>query len=83
VCSERSTQSMNKASSPRRKIWQYLTHWLAVKPPLDGNDLKALGYKPGPQFKAILEALIAATLDGVLSNRTEAEAFVAERFGKG
>jgi tRNA nucleotidyltransferase (CCA-adding enzyme) len=50
---------------------------------LDGNDLKALGYKPGPQFKAILEALIAATLDGVLSNRTEAEAFVAERFGKG
>jgi tRNA nucleotidyltransferase (CCA-adding enzyme) len=79
VRSERSTQS----SSPRRKIWQYLTHWLAVKPPLDGNDLKALGYKPGPQFKAILEALIAATLDGRLSNCAEAEAFVAERFGKG
>jgi tRNA nucleotidyltransferase (CCA-adding enzyme) len=83
VRSERSTQSMNKASSPRRKIWQYLTYWLAVKPPLDGNDLKALGYKPGPQFKAILEALIAATLDSGLSNRAEAEAFVAERFGKG
>jgi tRNA nucleotidyltransferase (CCA-adding enzyme) len=83
VRSGRSTQSMNKAGSPRRKIWQYLTRWLAIKPPLDGNDLKALGYQPGPQFKAILEALTAATLDGVLSSRAEAEAFVAERFGEG
>ena len=83
VRSERSAQALSKAGSPRRKIWQYLTHWLAIKPPLDGNDLKALGYKPGPQFKAILEALIAATLDGMLSNRAEAEAFVAERFGEG
>ncbi len=83
VRSGRSTQALINEGSPRRKIWQYLTHWLAVKPPLDGNDLKALGYKPGPQFKAILEALSAATLDGVLSNRTEAEAFVAERFGAG
>ena len=82
VRSERSAQALSKAGSPRRKIWQYLTQWLAVKPLLDGNDLKALGYKPSPQFKAILEALIAATLDGVLSNRAEAEAFVAERFGE-
>ncbi|HEY9896495.1 MAG TPA: poly(A) polymerase, partial [Candidatus Sericytochromatia bacterium] len=82
VRSERSAQALSKAGLPRRKIWQYLTQWLAVKPLLDGNDLKALGYKPSPQFKAILEALIAATLDGVLSNRAEAEAFVAERFGE-
>ncbi|MBD2076798.1 CBS domain-containing protein [Phormidium sp. FACHB-592] len=83
VRSERSTPAPSKTGSPRRKIWQYLTHWVAVKPPLDGKDLKALGYKPGPQFKAILEALVAATLDGVLSNHAEAEAFVAERFGEG
>ncbi|XHX76882.1 MAG: hypothetical protein RBJ76_20945 [Stenomitos frigidus ULC029] len=83
VRSGRSTQSLRKTQSPRRQIWQYLTHWLAIKPPLDGNDLKALGHKPGPQFKAILEALTAATLDGTLSNRGEAEAFVAERFGEG
>ena len=71
-----------RAESPRHKIWLYLTRWSALKPPLDGNDLKAIGYKPGPQFKAILEALTAAIADGIIHTRSEAEAFVAERFEK-
>jgi tRNA nucleotidyltransferase (CCA-adding enzyme) len=70
------------AESPRGKIWLYLTEWATLKPPLDGNDLKALGHKPGPQFKAILEALTAATVDGVIHTRSEAEAFVAKQFGQ-
>jgi tRNA nucleotidyltransferase (CCA-adding enzyme) len=75
-----SPQPTDRVESPRRKLWLYLTCWSALKPPLDGNDLKTLGYKPGPQFKAILEALTAATVDGVIHTRAEAEAFVAERF---
>jgi tRNA nucleotidyltransferase (CCA-adding enzyme) len=64
----------------RRRIWQYLTQWSNAKSPLDGNDLKLLGYKPGRQFKQILDALLAATLDGEVNDRTEAEAFVVKHF---
>ncbi|PSB23869.1 CBS domain-containing protein [Stenomitos frigidus] len=75
-------QQADRAASPRRKLWRYLTCWYALKPLLDGNDLKALGYKPGPQFKAILEALTAATVDSVIHTRSEAESFVADRFAQ-
>lgn len=66
--------------SIRRRIWQYLTCWATVKPPLDGNDLKQMGYKPGRQYKQILDALLAATLDGAVSDRPEAMAWVRDRF---
>ncbi|MGL5872449.1 MAG: CBS domain-containing protein [Xenococcaceae cyanobacterium] len=60
-------------------IWQYVTDWSQIKPFLNGNDLKSLGYKPGQQFKQILEDLLIATLDGKICDRTEAEAFLQER----
>ena len=62
----------------RRQIWRYLTIWANVQPPLNGNDLKALGYKPGPQFKGILSELLTAKLDGVVSDRASALAFLAK-----
>jgi tRNA nucleotidyltransferase (CCA-adding enzyme) len=57
----------------RRQIWHYLTQLSQVTPILTGHDLKRLGYKPGPQFKEILEALLYATLDRVLTSKSEAE----------
>jgi len=60
----------------RRKIWQYLTQWSQVKPILDGNDLKKMGYKPGPQFKTMLDDLLAATLDGDVRDRDAAKEFI-------
>ena len=60
----------------RRLIWQYLSHWSHVKSPLNGNDLKALGYKPGRQFKGLLEQLLAATLDGKIHTVEEAKTFL-------
>jgi len=72
----------------RRQIWQYLTQWSHVQPPLNGNDLKALGYQPGRQYREILDTLLAATLDGEFSihqaspeaARTQAKAFLAEHY---
>jgi tRNA nucleotidyltransferase (CCA-adding enzyme) len=66
--------------SIRRQIWQYLTIWANVQPPLNGNDLKALGYKPGPQYRQILSQLLAATLDGVISDRASALDFLAQHY---
>jgi len=64
----------------RRQIWQYLTIWANVQPILNGNALKSLGYKPGPQFKQILSELLAAKLDGIISDRASALAFLSQHY---
>ncbi len=60
----------------RRQIWRYLTVWVNIQPILTGNDLRQLGYKPGPQYRQILDSLLAATLDGEVTDRASAEEFV-------
>ncbi|WP_414550357.1 CBS domain-containing protein [Anabaena sp. CCY 0017] len=64
----------------RRQIWHYLTVLANVEPILNGNDLKQLGYKPGKQYRQILDDLLVATLDGVIKNRQEAEEFLAQHY---
>ncbi|KYC42978.1 poly(A) polymerase [Scytonema hofmannii PCC 7110] len=66
--------------SIRQKIWKYLTVWSGVQPILNGNDLKKIGYKPGPQFRQMLDDLLAATLDGRICDRAEAEEFLAKHY---
>lgn len=62
----------------RHWLWLYLTCWVQIKPLLDGNDLKELGYKPGSQFREIFALLQVATLDGVITSSLEARAFLAK-----
>ncbi|MBW4509481.1 MAG: CBS domain-containing protein [Scytonematopsis contorta HA4267-MV1] len=64
----------------RQKIWHYFTILRHVQPILNGNDLKKMGYKPSPNFKKMLDDLLAATLDGNLKNRYEAEDFLANNY---
>ncbi|ABA21330.1 Phosphoesterase, RecJ-like protein [Trichormus variabilis ATCC 29413] len=66
----------------RRQIWQYLTVWANVQPILNGNDLKKLGYKPGPQYRQMLDDLLAKTLDGNITNQVEAQEFLAQQYHK-
>jgi tRNA nucleotidyltransferase (CCA-adding enzyme) len=65
----------------RFHIWRYLTQLSQIHAPLNGNDLKEMGYKPGPQFKQILDSLLAATLDEKIRDRPEAELFL-QRYDK-
>jgi len=53
-----------------------------IRPPrlLNGADLIALGYRPGPQFRDILAAIEDAQLEGRLKSREEAGAFVRREF---
>ncbi|PSB02556.1 CBS domain-containing protein [Merismopedia glauca] len=64
----------------RQTIWKYLTIWKQVKSPLNGNDLKTLGYPPGALYKEILEDLLAATLDGRVSDRLTAQTYLAQKY---
>jgi tRNA nucleotidyltransferase (CCA-adding enzyme) len=64
----------------RRKLWQYFSFLADVQAPLNGNDLKRLGYKPSPHYREILDGLLAATLDGVIHNQADAKAFLAQHY---
>ena len=56
-----------------------------VRPPrlLTGDDLKAMGYLPGPAFREILEAVEDAQLDGRIADRDAAVKLVEGRFSPG
>lgn len=47
---------------------------------ISGEDLKELGYTPGPQFRVILEAVEEAQLEGSIKTRSEAMEFVKSTF---
>lgn len=51
-------------------------------PLLSGDDLIALGYQPGPIFKAILKAVEDAQLDLLIQSHAEAVQWVESRFEK-
>jgi poly(A) polymerase len=53
-----------------------------VRPPrlLTGDDLIALGYRPGPSFKAVLEVIEEAQLNGKVSTREAALRMAKEAF---
>jgi tRNA nucleotidyltransferase (CCA-adding enzyme) len=72
--------AVQSSRSIRRQIWQYLTVWANVQPILNGNDLRKLGYKPGPQYRQMLDDLLIATLDAVIKDKADAEKFLLQHY---
>jgi poly(A) polymerase len=68
--------------------YKFVQRFLAETPPeqvrpdrlVTGEDLKQMGFRPGPLYKQILQAVEDAQLDGALSDRERALTFVRERF---
>jgi poly(A) polymerase len=68
--------------------YEFVRRFIAETPPeqvrpqrlLTGEDLKQMGYGPGPLYKEILRAIEDAQLDGTLVDRESAMALVRERF---
>ncbi len=78
-----STLLLVSARHPRRLgplIWRYLTQWMDITPVINGEQLKALGYPPGPQFRVMLNAALAAQLDGLIQTPAEAITFVLNHY---
>ncbi len=71
VCSER----------VRQVISHFITNLLMVRPELTGDDLKKLGFTPGPLYRKILNRLLAARLDQEVRDRQEETALVLREFG--
>ncbi len=49
-------------------------------PPITGDDLIALGHRPGPEFRKMLTLVEDAQLEGRIDTREQALAMIAERF---
>lgn len=60
----------------RTKQEEFANEPLIPPPLVTGHDLIALGLKPGPRFKEILEAVESRQLEGTLRNREEALAWL-------
>ena len=70
--------------------YDFVCRFLAETPPehvhpprlLTGDDLISLGYRPGPPFHAILDAIEEAQLNGKVTTREEALRLVEDSFKK-
>ncbi len=60
----------------------YLAAGAAVVTELKGRDLLALGYRPGPQYREILDALLVERLEGRVKTREEELAWVTAHYGR-
>ncbi len=64
----------------KKAVSLYVTTLRHVEAGLTGKDLMAMGYKPGPQFKKILNYLKDIRLDDLAQGPKEAAALVKRKF---
>lgn len=70
--------------------WEFVRKFISETPPeqvrparlITGEDLQSLGYRPGPIFKQILQAVEDAQLEGALTDKDAAVRYVQAEFGK-
>jgi len=66
----------------QQKKTEFANEPIIPPPLLRGEDLIALGLKPGPRFGEILEAVETRQLEGALKSREEALAWVKSEYSK-
>ena len=72
--------AMAKNSGARDNVSSYLTQFRNVKPLVNGNDLRRLGYPEGPLYTQILGKTFAAQLDGIVADKDQAIQLIESRF---
>lgn len=70
-----------KSEAVKRELSAYVTQYRTVKPLLTGEALKAMGIKPGPIYRKVLERLRDARLNGEVKSEDE-ERELARRIAK-
>jgi len=76
------------SSHRQLESYDFVRRFLEVTPPeqvrparlLNGDDLLAMGFQPGPLFSQILQALEDAQLEGQIRTREEAQGYVLSKF---
>jgi tRNA nucleotidyltransferase (CCA-adding enzyme) len=63
--------ALARKNEVKQAVSSYVTALRLQQPLLNGDDLKDMGYQPGPLFKTLLETLLLARLDETVSTRQE------------
>jgi poly(A) polymerase len=77
------------ASHGSLENYEFVSRFLAETPPevvrpprlVTGGDLKAMGLKPGPQFREILSAVEDGQLEGTVHNHEDAIRYIHAKYG--
>ena len=64
----------------RARFRKYLDELRFIKPEITGEDLKALGIKPGPHYKEIFNKIKMLKIDGVLKDKKDEILFVRQNY---
>ncbi|NPE28521.1 CBS domain-containing protein [Methanococcoides sp. SA1] len=64
----------------KKNISNFVTSLRQTEILLTGNDLKEMGYLPGPLYKTILDRLLDARLDGQVSTLDDERQYVLDHF---
>ena len=64
----------------REKLENMPQEMMRPRPLINGDDLIAAGYSPGPQFKRILSAVEDLQLEGTLASHDQAMEYVRQQF---
>jgi len=72
--------SLGKRGIVREGLSRYITEYQDVTTHLTGDDLKALGIRPGPVYRRILDRLLDACLDQEARGRDDELRIVKEEF---
>ncbi len=59
---------------------KYVKEWMHVKTAVTGDTLRKMGLKPGPEFAIILDRLLAARLDGEVTDEIGERALLEDVF---
>jgi tRNA nucleotidyltransferase (CCA-adding enzyme) len=69
-----------RKSEVKKAVSTYVTAMRLETPVLNGDDLKRLGYMPGPIFKNMLDTLLLARLDGKVESREDELRLLEQRY---
>lgn len=61
----------SRSRTVRPRIMDFFKKYNGMKTKIKGDDIRALGLKPGPRFKKILKRVLDKALDGDLNTRTD------------
>jgi poly(A) polymerase len=65
----------------KEKLKEYAQEELKPKPLLNGHDVLALGVKPGPEVKVLLEEAYILQLEGQISDSEKAQTWLKKKLG--
>jgi tRNA nucleotidyltransferase (CCA-adding enzyme) len=65
-----------EAERLRKTLERFVDEWRKIKLEVTGEDLKALGYRPGPAMGEALRAALDAKINGELPDRAAELAFI-------